>query len=104
MAATFAFSGGTESQVSQPTNTSIPTSQTDPQRNWVGLVRTSSGESISQPYRPLSVVHRQSSIRSNEEPLKANRETSQQSSTSNASIESMDTAAVPSLEQEANQY
>ncbi|CAO3673798.1 unnamed protein product [Umbelopsis ramanniana] len=99
----FGGSSGTESVFSQP-NTSIPPPPAETTRTWESLTRSSSGESISQPYRTLSVVHRQSSIRGHDERPKANRETSQKSSTSNASTESTESTSVPSLEREANRY
>lgn len=94
-------SSGNESFVSQREPSAAPAEA----RSWESLTRTSSGDSVSQPYRTLSVVHRQSSIRNNEKRPEVNRANSQQSSTSNESTASSESnGAVPSLEREANRY
>jgi hypothetical protein len=68
------------------------------------LVRSNSGDNMNQVYKPLSVVYRQSSIRNLDKRPEATRSTSHQSSTSNVSSNSSESAAVPSLDQEGVRY
>lgn len=95
-------SSGNESLLSRGENSSAPVES----RDWDGLVRTSSADSGShQPYRTLSVIQRQSSIRDDEKKRpEAIRATSQQSATSNASTGSSESVSVPTLEREASRY
>lgn len=95
-------SSGNESLLSRGENSSVPVES----RDWDGLVRTNSADSVShQPYRTLSVIQRQSSIRDDETKRPdAIRATSQQSATSNASTGSSESVSVPTLEREASRY
>lgn len=94
-------SSGNESLLSRRENSSAPVES----RDWDGLDRTSSADSVShQPYRTLSVIQRQSSIRDDEKRPETIRATSQQSATSNASTGSSESVSVPTLEREASRY
>lgn len=101
MAATGASSGNESiSMQREPSLTAVDS----PRPTREPLVRSNSGDSVSQVYKPLSVVYRQSSIRNQDKRPENARSASHQSSGSTESSNSSESAAVPSLEQEALRF